>query len=90
MEGDGEIPLAGEGELGEQDVELFLDVGVLDPAVESALADGGAGEAVEVVGEGFEPEVRSLMGEPGVEAEGGVDEIRMAFGEGGDLGPVGF
>ena len=30
------------------------------------------------------------MGEPGVEAEGGVDEIGVAFEEFGDLGPIGF
>lgn len=90
MDGDGEFSFAGEGKLGEKDEELFVDVGVLDPAVESAFADGGVGEAVEVGGEEFEPFVRSLVGEPGVESEGGMDEIGVAFGEIGDLGPVGF
>ena len=90
MDGDGELAFAGECELGEEDGELLVEVGVLDPAIESAFADGGVGEAVEETGEGVEPVGGALVGEPGVKAEGGVDEIGVALGEGGDLGPVGL
>lgn len=90
VDGQGELALAGEGELGEEDVELLADAGLGDPAIEPAFADRCLGEAIEQAAEGIEPAGAALVGEPGMESKGGVDETGVALSEGGDLGPIGL
>ena len=88
VDGERQASLAGKGELREEDLALEVERGCCDPAVEAAFADGSGGEAVEIRLKGCEPGGGSEMGFPGMQPEGGGDEIREAFGEGGHCFPV--
>ena len=90
VDGEGAVELGGELELLEEDFGLIGEVVVVHPAIESALTDAGVGEFGEEVGENCEPIRAALVGFPGMEAEGGDDEVGVGAGEGGDLWPIGF
>ena len=87
VDGDGEVALGGEGELGGENFALRLGVVAGDPAVEADLADGCAGVGIELGAEVREPVGRTRGGVPRMQAEGRGDP-RLIAGEGGDGGPV--
>jgi len=74
--------------LGEEHLLLQIDVRLANPAVDTALADAGVGEAIEVGAQDIQPVVRAFGGVPRVEAEGGMDEVRESPGQFGHRGPV--
>ena len=83
-----EVSFGCESELSEKDILLSREVGVLDPAIEAALAEAGVGEVVEVPAQGGEPIGAACVQLPGVETKGGLHKSREALGEIRDLRPI--
>ncbi len=66
-----------------------VGLGVVDPAVESNLTDGGARIRIEIREKVFLPRGRAVAGIPRMQAVAGQYH-RLCHGERGDVGPVGF